>query len=77
MDCSRSIELLSDYRAGALDEAEALLVRTHLTGCHDCDGIFKDLELILQAAIALRNANGFVYPDENVLWQSLSTKVIH
>ena len=77
MDCSRSIELLSEYRAGGLDESETTLLRTHLTGCEDCDGIFKDLELILQAAAALRNTNGFAYPDENVLWQSLSTKVIH
>lgn len=77
MDCSRSIELLSEYRAGGLDDAEAVLLRTHLTGCEDCDGIFKDLELILQAAAALRNSNGFAYPDENVLWQSFSTKVVH
>jgi anti-sigma factor ChrR (cupin superfamily) len=77
MDCSESLELLSEYRAGALGEAEAILVRTHLTACHDCDGVFKDLELILQAVVTLRNANGYNYPDENALWQSLSTKVVH
>jgi anti-sigma factor ChrR (cupin superfamily) len=77
MDCSESLELLSEYRAGALDEAEAMLVRTHLSACQDCDCVFKDLELILQAAFALRNTNGYVYPDENVVWQNLSTKVIH
>ena len=72
MDCSKSLELLSDYRAGALEEAELLLVRTHLDGCTDCDGVFKDLELILQAAASMRNANGFAYPDEEAVWQRLS-----
>ncbi|MDQ3804060.1 MAG: zf-HC2 domain-containing protein [Acidobacteriota bacterium] len=72
MDCSKSLELLSEYRAGALEESESILVRTHLSACEDCDGVFKDLELILQAAASLRNANGFAYPDENVVWQRLS-----
>ena len=79
MDCSESLELLSDYRAGALGESETVLVRTHLLGCTDCDGVFKDLELILQAVVSLRETNGYVYPDENVVWQrlNLSNKPIH
>ena len=79
MDCSKSLELLSEYRAGALDESETVLVRTHLSGCVDCDGVFKDLELILQAAASLRGTNGYAYPDEKVIWQrlSLSNKPIH
>lgn len=74
MDCSKSLELLSEYRAGALEESEIILIRTHLSGCEDCDGVFKDLELILQAASSLRNSNGFAYPDENHVWQRLSLK---
>lgn len=79
MDCSKSLELLSEYRAGALGETETVSVRMHLSGCVDCDGVFKDLELILQAAASLRETNGYVYPDENVIWQrlSLSNKPIH
>lgn len=77
MDCSKSLELLSDYHIGALEESEIILVRTHLSGCETCDCVFKDLELILQAAAVLRNTNGFAYPDENVVWQSLSRKVIN
>jgi hypothetical protein len=79
MDCSKSLELLSEYRAGALDESEIILVRAHLSGCQDCDGVFKDLELILQAALSLRETNGYAYPDETVIWQrlSLSNKPIH
>ena len=74
MDCSKSLELLSEYRAGTLDESEILLVRTHLSGCQDCDGVFKDLELILRAAASLRSANGFAYPDEDAVWQRLSLR---
>jgi hypothetical protein len=77
MDCAKSLELLSEYRVGGLEESESILVRTHLSGCQDCDGVFKDLELILQAVTALRNTNGFAYPDENAIWQSLSKKVVH
>ena len=79
MDCSKSLELLSEYRAGSLDESETILVRTHLSGCLDCDGVFKDLELILQAVVGLRETNGYAYPDENAVWQrlSLSNKPIH
>jgi len=79
MDCSESLELLSEYRAGALGESQAVLVRTHLSACVDCDGVFKDLELILQAAASLRETNGCAYPDEDAVWQrlSLSNKPIH
>jgi predicted anti-sigma-YlaC factor YlaD len=79
MDCSESLELLSEYRVGALGESELVLVRTHLSTCRDCDGVFKDLELILQAVASLRETNGYAYPDENVIWQrlSLSQKPIH
>jgi predicted anti-sigma-YlaC factor YlaD len=79
MDCSESLELLSEYRAGALDETLTVSVRTHLSDCADCDGVFKDLELILQVAVSLRNSNGFAYPDENAFWQRLrlSNKPVH
>lgn len=78
MDCAKSLELLSEYRVGALEESELVLVRTHLSDCPDCDVVFKDLELILQAVAALRNSNGIAYPDESAVWQRLSLKsVVH
>lgn len=79
MDCSKSLELLSEYRAGALGESESVLVQTHLSACQDCDGVFKDIELILRAVVSLRETNGYAYPDEDAIWQrlSLSNKPIH
>ena len=78
MDCARSIELLSEYSAGSLGEDDSVFVRTHLSACADCDGVFQDLKLIVQTALALRSENGIAYPDEEVLWQRLSARrIVH
>ncbi len=78
MDCDRSIELLSDYDAGLLGDDDVLFVRTHLLGCADCDGVFRDLKLIVQTALAMRTENGIAYPDEEALWQRLSAnRIVH
>jgi len=78
MDCARSIELLSDYDAGLLGADDKLFVITHLSACADCDGVFRDLKLIVQTAFAMRSENGIAYPDEEVLWQRLSAnRIVH
>ncbi len=78
MDCSRSIELLSEYSAGSLADGDRVLVSTHLTTCLDCNGVFEDLKLIVQTALAMRSENGIAYPDEEVLWQRLSaSRIVH
>ena len=78
MDCARSIELLSEYTAGSLGDDDSVFVRTHLTACADCNGVLEDLKLIVQTAIAMRSENGIAYPDEEVLWQKVSTRrVVH
>jgi hypothetical protein len=78
MDCARSIELLSDYDAGLLGDSDKLFVITHLSTCSDCDGVFRDLKLIVQTAFAMRSENGIAYPDEEVLWRRVSaSRVVH
>ena len=78
MDCSRSIELLSEYSAGSLGEDEIIFVRTHLTACTDCDGVFRDLKQIVQTALSMRSENGIAYPDEDALWQRLNaSRIVH
>lgn len=78
MDCARSIELLSEYNAGSLGDDDIIFVRAHLLGCADCDGVFRDLKLIVQTALAMRSENGIAYPDEEVLWQRLSaSRIVH
>jgi hypothetical protein len=78
MDCARSIELLSDYDAGLLGDDDKLLVITHLSACADCDGVFRDLKLIVQTALAMRSENGIAYPDEESLWQRLNaSRIVH
>jgi predicted anti-sigma-YlaC factor YlaD len=78
MDCARSIELLSDYDAGVLADEDAVFVSTHLLGCADCDGVFRDLKLIVQTALAMRSENGIAYPDEEALWRRLNAnRIVH
>ena len=79
MDCSRSIELLSEYSAGSLGENDSVLIRTHLLDCKDCNGVFEELRLIIQTATLLRSTeNGIAYPDEELLWQRVSVgRVVH
>ena len=74
MDCARSIELLSEYTAGSLGDDDSVFVKTHLTACADCNGVLEDLKLIVQTAIAMRSDNGIAYPDEEILWQKVSTR---
>ncbi|HEX8353021.1 MAG TPA: zf-HC2 domain-containing protein [Pyrinomonadaceae bacterium] len=78
MDCAKSIELLSEYSAGSLADDDIIFVKTHLTACADCDGVFQDLKLIVQTAVAMRSENGIAYPDEEVLWQRVSaSRIVH
>ncbi|MFN2413793.1 MAG: hypothetical protein ABR603_01490 [Pyrinomonadaceae bacterium] len=78
MDCAKSIELLSDFSAGSLGDQDSIFVRTHLSACVDCDGVFRDLKLIVETALAMRSENGIAYPDEEVLWQRLSaSRIVH
>jgi hypothetical protein len=78
MDCAKSLELLSEYSAGSLGENDILFVRTHLLDCHDCNGVFEDLRVIVQTATLLRAENGIAYPDEEVLWQRVSARrIVH
>ena len=78
MDCAKSIELLSEYSAGSLGDDDSIFVRSHLSACTDCDGVFRDLKLIVQTALAMRSENGIAYPDEEVLWQRLSAnRIVH
>ena len=73
-DCERSLGLLSDMRDGLLGDGDAAWVRTHLDGCGECNGIFLDLELIVTAALSLRQENGLSYPDEQLLWERIGAR---
>lgn len=71
MDCVKSLELLSEFSAGTLEENDQVLIRTHLSACVDCDGVLKDLVAIVDAAKALRIANGLTFPNEDSIWQRM------
>ena len=78
MDCARSIELLSEYSAGSLGDDDVLFVKTHLSSCTDCNGVFEDLKVIVETALAMRSENGIAYPDAEILWQRVSARrIVH
>ena len=79
MDCSRSIELLSEYTADTLGENDRIFISTHLLDCVDCKGVFEDLRLIVQTATLLRSSeNGVAYPDEELLWARVTAhRIVH
>ena len=75
MDCAKSLELLSEFRDGALGDSDRALVSAHLAICVPCTGIFKDLDSIVSAATSfLRGDDGISFPDETVIWQRLSVR---
>jgi predicted anti-sigma-YlaC factor YlaD len=79
MDCAKSLELLSEFHDGALDEAWQAQVRTHLATCRPCAGVFRDLDTIVLAATALRSDQEMAFPDEQAIWQrmSIGNRTIH
>lgn len=71
MDCEQSLELLSEYHAGALGERERDGVRGHLDGCPPCQCVYVDVETIIVSATILRAEEGISFPDETLVWQRI------
>jgi predicted anti-sigma-YlaC factor YlaD len=71
MECEESLELLSEYHAGALDETRRDGVREHLGCCPPCDDIYHDVETIIVSASSLREEEGISFPDETAVWQRI------
>jgi predicted anti-sigma-YlaC factor YlaD len=71
-DCKKSIELLSHYLAGTLDEVDRDLVYAHLMKCLPCKGVMQDLDSIVNIAVELREEMFITFPDENVIWQRIN-----
>jgi len=71
MECEQSLEMLSEYHAGALGETESAAVHEHLNDCPPCDGVYHDVETIVASAPILRAEEGISFPDENAIWQRM------
>lgn len=44
MKCREVVDLLSEYLAGELSEAEVAAIRKHLEGCANCELFFDSLK---------------------------------
>lgn len=69
-DCIKSLELLSEFRDGALEDAEVIWVKAHLEECPPCKCIFDDLDAIIATARTL-TIDSVIFPDENLIWQRI------
>lgn len=72
MNCTESLGLLSEFYENSLDEGATTQVRTHLTRCGECAGIYEELTVIVRASHELRSEETIVFPDENLIWQRIS-----
>lgn len=72
MNCLESLKLLSDYRDAVLDEMICQEIKKHLGDCPPCDGLFRDLDLIVRTSMQLREEYDVIsFPDENAVWQHI------
>ena len=71
MDCAKSIELLSDFRDGWLDQEEQEQVRVHLITCTPCVQVYRDLDTIVITAKVFCTEQEIVFPDETALWERM------
>ncbi len=72
MDCSQSLELLSEYYADSLDGTLKVEVHKHLIKCPPCHGVMAEITTIIVTAHLLQNGDALSYPDERAIWQRLN-----
>jgi len=72
MNCIESLKLLSEYYDQTLGENVREEITFHLSDCPPCHGLYRDLQLIIEAANILREKFEVVsYPDENIIWRRI------
>jgi hypothetical protein len=72
MDCTKIISQLSEFHDGLLAEGEETSVREHLIICPSCEGIYRDLELIVSMAWDLRRDEHLACPRKRI-WQRVES----
>lgn len=74
MDCAHSVELLSDFHEGTLNDVQVTQVRLHLAECPPCADVLQDITVIVGIAVVMRSgdAESMSFPDETVLWERIS-----
>ncbi len=71
MDCTKSLELLSEYYEDTLDERVKLQVQAHLVSCMTCAVVMQDVEALVRLAPTMYAEETIMFPDEGVMWQRI------
>ncbi|MBA3713832.1 MAG: zf-HC2 domain-containing protein [Pyrinomonadaceae bacterium] len=72
MNCVKTLELISEFHAGALDETDRVVVHTHLLECVTCAEVFNDVEVIVRVAKVTYLETSIHFPDEHELWRRMN-----
>jgi hypothetical protein len=67
MNCEKCQENLSPFLDGELDEASAVMVRSHLISCEPCASLFEEFVSILDNCVGL-DVDSPLPPNPDALW---------
>jgi hypothetical protein len=71
MDCTESLELLTEYISDTLDGPVRVRIEAHLIECKACDVVARDLRVIVSVAGEMSDLDGIPFPDEDEVWRRL------
>lgn len=77
MNCTKTVALLSELHADALDEGVRVEVRTHLAECLLCADVYGDLRVIVEHSRLLHTDEGIKFPDEEIIWHRIQNNAEH
>jgi hypothetical protein len=71
MECTESLNLLSDLHDHLLDDPVERQVKSHLDGCPPCANVFGELSEIVQVSVRLNQNPSIDFPDEDDIWRRM------
>ena len=71
MDCTESLNLLSDLHDHLLDAPLETQVKTHLDCCPPCANVFSELTEIVNVSVRLNLDPNINFPDEDDIWRRM------
>jgi hypothetical protein len=71
MDCTESLNLLSDLHDHMLEDPLERQVKSHLDGCPPCANVFTELSEIVQVSVVLNLNPSIDFPDEDDIWRRM------
>jgi hypothetical protein len=71
MECTESLNLLSDLHDHLLDDPLERQVKSHLDDCPPCANVFSELSEIVNVSVMLNQNPSIDFPDEDDIWRRM------